>query len=422
MFKSLLYLFILLPSLFLAQIDILNGQDWSHFSGAIFNSNDNRLKIIPLSRKIRPKTSGTWYNNPAINLRGPYLQLSSSEFSVEITLDNSAFPQKFAFVDIYGKVPIVYDEWILSGNVLRVGIKGGRLTAIVNNLDEYSANWPLVTYPAVIKITQQGSTIYLALNGKSALQIPKSNVFSSKKLFFGAEAELGGGFTITKIIGSGQIKVMRNDVLGRVKTSGESLRSLVDELNPKKFVGTAAHFNPLMTDDRYRNVLAREFNMITTELDLKPQNVQPLPGVFAFAEGDALIEFAQNNQIKVRGHCLVWHEALPQWMWDIVKTTKNKADLRARMIKVMEDHITAVVSHYKGKIKEWDVVNEIFSDNQLDYDAEEGVFGLRNQNPELDDDGQEGNNPSIWYTAIGPEYVEIAFKKAHEIDPEAKLF
>jgi hypothetical protein len=58
------------------------------------------------------------------------------------------------------------------------------------------------------------------------------------------------------------------------------------------------------------------------------------------------------------------------------------------------------MNHYKGKVKEWDVVNE----------------------PISDDDSSILRTDSPWYQAIGEDYVKMAFIYAHEADPEAKLF
>ena len=63
---------------------------------------------------------------------------------------------------------------------------------------------------------------------------------------------------------------------------------------------------------------------------------------------------------------------------------------------MMNEHIETIMSRYKGKIAEYDVVNEMFNED-----------GSMRQN--------------IWYKTIGADYIELALKKAHQVDPDAKL-
>ncbi|MCT4624817.1 MAG: endo-1,4-beta-xylanase, partial [Schleiferiaceae bacterium] len=85
-----------------------------------------------------------------------------------------------------------------------------------------------------------------------------------------------------------------------------------------------------------------------------------------------------------------WHNQIPYWM-------EHYQGSREDWIAMMKTHIQTVVGHYKGKIKAWDVINEGFLSNGT----------LRN---------------SIWKQNIGPEYLELAFRFAHEADPNALLF
>lgn len=98
----------------------------------------------------------------------------------------------------------------------------------------------------------------------------------------------------------------------------------------------------------------------------------------------------------MRCHNLVWYQSVPSWV------TSGNFD-NATLISIMVNHITNVVSHYKGKCYAWDVVNEaIYAD---------GTYR-----------GQTSASTSIWYQTIGPAFIPIAFAAAAAADPSAKLY
>ncbi len=141
----------------------------------------------------------------------------------------------------------------------------------------------------------------------------------------------------------------------------------------------------------YIQTLKHEFNMVVAENRMKFFEIESSPGVFNFVGPDSLIQFAEENNMQVRGHCLVWHAALPSW----VETGKFTRD---SLLKIMERHITTIVTHYKGRIREWDVVNEAID-----------PYG-------------DGLRSGKWKNVIGPDYIDSAFVYAHRADPDALLF
>ncbi|MGQ1890744.1 endo-1,4-beta-xylanase [Thermophagus sp. OGC60D27] len=159
-------------------------------------------------------------------------------------------------------------------------------------------------------------------------------------------------------------------------------------------LGFAVHtsFFNMSADDPYIELLKKNANTLVAENIMKPVYIQPEQGVFHFEMADQLVDFAQANNMKVRGHCLVWHQQIPYWMNDTTFT-------REELLKIMEKHITTVVSRYKGKVKEWDVVNEAIDINEPD-----------------------NFRRSVWYKVIGPEFIDSAFVYAHRADPEAILY
>jgi len=137
----------------------------------------------------------------------------------------------------------------------------------------------------------------------------------------------------------------------------------------------------------YASTAASEFNLVTPENSMKMDAVNPLPGRYEFADIDNLISFAKLNDIDVHGHPLVWHRQLPDWILNV-----EAATLQGHM----REHIHRLMSRYKNDITIWDVVNEAIGDNG-------------------------GFRDSIWYQAMGENYLDIAFKQARSVAPNATL-
>ena len=152
-----------------------------------------------------------------------------------------------------------------------------------------------------------------------------------------------------------------------------------------------AALDPAYLDERpYRGLATTQLTCVTPENQMKWGLVEPLRGTFDWKAADALVAFAKANGQKVRGHTLVWHSQLPPWLINGAFQPNELKDL-------MVAHIAAEAGRYKGAIYAWDVVNEPFTD-----------------------DGQW--RKSIWYDAMGPDYVAIALRAARAADPGAKLY
>ena len=157
-----------------------------------------------------------------------------------------------------------------------------------------------------------------------------------------------------------------------------------------KPLGAAVEPQHAREDDAYRERLITGFTSVTPENAMKWAAIQPERGRFDFRAADQVVRFARRTGKRVRGHPLVWDEQLPGWLED--RDWKPR-ELRA----VLRRHVRTVAGHYRGRIGEWDVVNE-----------------------PLAEDGRWERN--IWYRTLGPSYVALAFREARRADPGARLF
>jgi endo-1,4-beta-xylanase len=173
-----------------------------------------------------------------------------------------------------------------------------------------------------------------------------------------------------------------------------ALRDVADAVS--RWVGAAAATPG--EDPEIEAVLAAEFNSLTPENALKWPELASAPGQYDFTVADALVDFAEQGGMRVRGHTLVWHRlnGIPSWLEAEVSQAPDPA---ARMRELLTEHIQTVVGRYAGRIESWDVVNEPLA-----------VLG-----GELDPD-------SIFLQTLGPGYVAEVFELAHQADPQAKLF
>jgi endo-1,4-beta-xylanase len=160
-------------------------------------------------------------------------------------------------------------------------------------------------------------------------------------------------------------------------------------------IGTALMSHQL-DDPKIAALVAGQFNCLTAENEMKPENLQPQKGEFNFAPADKIVEFADAHGMKVIGHTLVWHNQTPRWMY---QDDAGNPLPREQALANMKAHIDGVLKHYKGKIVGWDVVNEAISDSGNEY--------LR-------------DTPAR--RAIGDDYIVQAFKFAQAADPDVELY
>jgi endo-1,4-beta-xylanase len=144
-------------------------------------------------------------------------------------------------------------------------------------------------------------------------------------------------------------------------------------------------------------LLTKHFDVLVAGNAMKPSSIQPLEGLFNWADADKIVAFAESKGMGLRFHTLQWHEQCPEWFFidpegramveeaDPARRAANKALL----LKRLEEHIAAIGERYQGRIASWDVVNEVIDAAQPD--------GMRR---------------SPWYLIAGEDYIETAFRAA----------
>ena len=165
-------------------------------------------------------------------------------------------------------------------------------------------------------------------------------------------------------------------------------------------VGTAVNMDLYGSDAAYTRIVDQQFNTVTPENVMKWQLVEPTQGTDDWAAADRLVAGARADHQLVRGHTLVWHNQLPSWFSTDGTTTSFTPE---QVRDLLHKHVVDEVSHFRGKIWQWDVVNEAFNDDgtprrSVFYQAYEAL-GLN-----------------------GLDYVADAFRWAHQADPHALLF
>ena len=170
-------------------------------------------------------------------------------------------------------------------------------------------------------------------------------------------------------------------------------QGLKDAYKKEFMIGVAVNGRNVSNPEQMA-LIKKEFNSITAENDMKPQPTEPKEGQFNWEAADRIANFARQNGIKLRGHCLMWHSQIGEWM---LGDNPTKEVFYARM----KNHIQQVVTRYKDVVYCWDVVNEAMTD---------------------DKNAMDPYRQSAMYKLCGDEFIAKAFQYAREADPKALLF
>ncbi|PTL59850.1 1,4-beta-xylanase [Paraconexibacter algicola] len=156
-------------------------------------------------------------------------------------------------------------------------------------------------------------------------------------------------------------------------------------------VGTAVPGPALKNYAGYREELAREFSTLTPENAMKWDAIEPERGTLNWTDADAAVDFARRHDMAVRGHTLIWHNQIPRWLTD-------GGFSREQLDGIVREHVRRTVGRYRGRVFEWDVLNELTADDGSGY------------------------RRSLWSDTLGPDFPARVLRWAREADPDAKLY
>jgi endo-1,4-beta-xylanase len=233
---------------------------------------------------------------------------------------------------------------------------------------------------------------------------------------FGAGKEtLGAHSRVAEILPAATAIIMSFTVAVGGAGNAEAARSKTNSANPKtvpamngeiRMLGVAIEAEDL-DDAEHAKFLAKNFKEVVTENNIKTSVVMPESRWQRDHSGlNKIVSFASEKKLKVRGHPVLFGKQDPLWINRIGDRCADKGlfkkpiseGARKEMSEFKHEHINSLVKNYKGKIDEWDVVNE-----------------------PLKEDGSS-DNTSYNKCSPGIDHIVEAFKLAHDANKDAKLY
>lgn len=389
---------------------VLRASDWAFVPGVrkvggVLEVTRTGLATLLTSPEDQKTQKPTYQPNPPVVLAGPHVTLSRNRnVGVAVRLEHI---RGVATVSFLGGPNRRFDERVEHQAGVDVSIKRSAATLrIWNGKDARPRRLGMELEGrragrAEISVRQIGRRLVVAVDGH---RFPVQRKVFGDRVWFGLNATRT--FSISRWnaypLAGTRIDVtdMADDPYAGVTPARNGLASLAAARgHGDKQVGTAVDLAPLLANPAYARYVIRHFNEIQTETLAKFQALQPRRGKFEFAELDALVAFAEQHDLEVQGHALVFGEAYPAWLHRALRGAT-----RAEALAIMRAHITKVVRRYDGKhghglIKRWDVVNEPFDPDR---------WGRLNEE-------------TIWSRAIGPSYIEEAFEAARAAHPDGEF-
>lgn len=86
--------------------------------------------------------------------------------------------------------------------------------------------------------------------------------------------------------------------------------------------------SPYINDTHVQALTGKMFNLVTPENEMKWVINEPVQGKVTYERADAIVQYAQKNNMKVRAHNLIWHKQIPDWLNKLNKTALHNAMLK----------------------------------------------------------------------------------------------
>jgi uncharacterized protein (TIGR03437 family) len=247
--------------------------------------------------------------------------------------------------------------------------------------------------PVRVELARVGGDLVFFVNGVEAGRFADPGLFSNGYVYWGLGAAGNTTVTLRGMIATapvGNDNVALFDPYGRKAARTDS--ALRNAASARGFYFGAATGPGELLTDTLAQTIGREFNQTVPGNAMKFDTTHPAPDRYNFCPGDQLVRFAETNHMRVRGHVLLWHNQIPAWVTNGSFTQQQAAAL-------MKEYIETVVTHFKGHVTWWDVVNEA-----------------------LNDAAPNGLRSGFWLNNVGQNYIDEAFRLANAADPDAKLF
>ncbi len=164
-------------------------------------------------------------------------------------------------------------------------------------------------------------------------------------------------------------------------------------------VGTAITTQGFGGDDPYRSLAAAQFNSITVEDRMQWSILSPTRGQWNPGEAQAVMQFAEDNGMAIRGHSLVYQGALPGWVTEIRDPMELDTEVRA--------HVERMFNTFGSRIDNWDITNEVIADGATP------AHSVTDVGP--------GWRDSVFNTVLGPRWHDQYYHLAREYAPNATL-
>ena len=225
--------------------------------------------------------------------------------------------------------------------------------------------------------------------------VPRDADVSSWKLYFETPYKPDAGAKPDDLISFAidDLKITQIPLIPKV--ARKDIPAFQDSLPKTLKFGTAITTDTLNPANVHYELL-RHYNTFVLGNEMKQDATEPQEGMFRFTAADKFVQWAQDKGVSVRGHTLLWHRQVPGWLFKDPADPSQPASKDVLLAR-LEKHIKTLVGRYKGKVFAWDVVNEV-----------------------IGDDGQLRDSPYLKIVG-GDEFIEKAFRWAHEADPGARL-